>query len=180
MMQSKILFDEQPLVISPSLAQLVGLNESIILQQLHYWLGKNPKEMDGRKWIYNTYDDWKEQFPFWSISTIRRVITTLENAGIILNANYNQRKFDKTKWYSIDYEKLEKSKGVNSASVQNEQTSCPDWTKDLSNLNTPIPETTTETSTEITTAGSVLDNEQRADTRPWKKLLLWRKALSIS
>lgn len=169
-MQSKILFDEQPLVISPSLAQLVGLNESIILQQLHYWLGKNPKEMDGRKWIYNTYDDWKEQFPFWSISTIRRVITTLENAGIILNANYNQRKFDKTKWYSIDYEKLEKSKGVNSASVQNEQTSCSDWTKDLSNLNTPIPETTTETTTDITTTGSVNDSEQRADTRPLEKV----------
>lgn len=170
MMQSKILFDEQPLVISPSLAQLVGLNESIILQQLHYWLGKNPKEMDGRKWIYNTYDDWKEQFPFWSISTIRRVITTLENAGIIINANYNQRKFDKTKWYSIDYEKLEKSKGVSSASVQNEQTSCSDWTKELSNLNTPIPETTTETTPDITTTGSVNDSEQRADTLPLEKI----------
>jgi hypothetical protein len=140
MMQTKILFDEQPLVIASSLAELVGLNESIILQQLHYWINKNPKEIDGRKWIYNTYDDWKEQFPFWSISTIRRIITTLENLGIILTGNYNQRKFDKTKWYSLDYERLEelkKSRGVNSASVQNEQTSCSDWTEELSNLNTP-------------------------------------------
>jgi DnaD/phage-associated family protein len=173
MVQTKILFDEQPLVIAPSLAELVGLNESIILQQLHYWLNKNPKEIDGRKWIYNTYDDWKKQFPFWSISTIRRIITTLENLGIILTGNYNQRKFDKTKWYSLDYEKLEeleKNRGVNSASVQNEQTSCSEWTEELSNLNTPIPETTTETTTDITTTGSVIASEQRADTRPIENL----------
>ena len=173
MMQSKILFDEQPLVIAPSLAGLVGLNESIILQQLHYWLGKNPKKIDGLDWIYNTYDDWQKQFPFWSISTIRRTITTLETMGIILTGNYNQRKFDKTKWYSLDYEKLEnleKSKGVNSPCVQNEQTSCSTWTEELFNLNTPIPETTTETTTDITTGGSVSDSEQRADTRPLEKV----------
>lgn len=168
MMQTKILFDEQPLVIAPSLAELVGLNESIILQQLHYWLNKSSKDIDGHTWIYNTYDDWKDQFPFWSISTIRRIISTLENSGIILTANYNQRKFDKTKWYSLDYEKLEqleKSRGVNSASVQNEQTSCSEWTEELFNLNTPIPETTTETTTEITTTSSATVSEQRADAR---------------
>lgn len=171
-MQSKILFDEQPLVIAPSLAGLVGLNESIILQQLHYWLGKSPKRIDGLDWIYNTYDDWQKQFPFWSISTIRRTITTLETMGIILTGNYNQRKFDKTKWYSLDYEKLEnleKGKGVNSACVQNEQTSCSDWTEELFNLNTPIPETTTEITTDITTTGSVTGSEQRADTRSIKR-----------
>lgn len=33
-----ILYDEKPLVISPKLARTIGLNEAIIVQQIHYWL----------------------------------------------------------------------------------------------------------------------------------------------
>ena len=38
---SKLLIDEPPLQVLPSLALKIGLNEAIILQQVHYWL--NPK-----------------------------------------------------------------------------------------------------------------------------------------
>ena len=44
--------------------------------------------------------------PFWSESTIKRTIKSLEEQGYLLSANYNRLKMDKTKWYSIDYEKL--------------------------------------------------------------------------
>lgn len=37
---SKLLLDDEPLVILPKLAAAIGLNEAIILQQLHYWLEK--------------------------------------------------------------------------------------------------------------------------------------------
>ena len=40
---SKILFDEQPIVVSRELAKLIGLNEAIVLQQVHYWLEINRK-----------------------------------------------------------------------------------------------------------------------------------------
>ncbi|WP_238941809.1 hypothetical protein [Bacillus sp. REN10] len=118
---SKLLLDERPLVIIPSLATKIGLNESIILQQVHYWLQSSEHEHDGRKWVYNTYEQWQEHFPFWSISTIRRSIKSLEDAGLLIAGNFNKRKSDKTKWYSIDFEKVE---GLNSPSVQNEQSEC--------------------------------------------------------
>lgn len=109
----------------PTLATLIGLNESIVLQQVHYWLKHKEKSgqdyIDGHYWVYNTYEQWQEQFPFWSIRTLKRIFTTLENSGFLLSANYNKIGFDKTKWYSIDYDAL----NTFSAPVQNGTTIVP-------------------------------------------------------
>ena len=37
-MKATWLFDEHPLVIDVKLAQIIGLNEAIVLQQVNYWL----------------------------------------------------------------------------------------------------------------------------------------------
>ena len=59
--------------------------------------------IDGHYWVYNTYEQWQEQFPFFSIRTLRRTFTSLEKMGLLLTGNYNKVKFDQTKWYTIDY-----------------------------------------------------------------------------
>ncbi|OQM47511.1 replication protein [Anoxybacillus sp. UARK-01] len=168
-MSTNLLLDDEPLVILPSLAKTVGLNESIILQQLHYWLERSTHTYEGYKWVYNTYEEWQEQFPFWSESTIRRIITKLEKQGLIITGNFNRSKIDKTKWYRINYEKLqqlqeeqsttqvdtstvqnEQSTDENdSPSTQNEQSICSNCTDELLNLNRPIPENTTEITTDM-------------------------------
>jgi DnaD/phage-associated family protein len=142
---SKLLLDESPILVLPSLAKKVGLNESIFIQQLHYWLKDSNNLRDGHKWVYNTYEDWQEQFPFWSISTLRRIITKLENAKLIIIGNYNKLKIDNTKWYRINYEILEH---MNRPPVQNEQTECSERTDGVSNLNRPLPEITSEITSE--------------------------------
>ena len=123
-----LLLDEHPLLVMPKLAMLIGLNESIILQQIHYWLKikeqRQQDYIDGRYWVYNTYEQWQEQFPFWSIMTIRRTITKLENKGLLIVGNYNTAGFDNTKWYSIDYVALDV---LVSPSVQNEHIICSNW-----------------------------------------------------
>ena len=103
---SKLLIDEPPLQVLPTLAKVIGLNEAIILQQVHYWLNENGKTYEGKKWIYNTYADWRKQFPFWSESTIKRTIKRLEEQGLLISGNFNRMKLDRTKWYTINYEKL--------------------------------------------------------------------------
>ena len=105
-----ILKAESTLVFQPLLAKKVGLNGAIVLQQVHYWLEqkrtrKEPQQ-DGRHWVYNSFSKWGEQFPFWSERTIKRTFAELEKSGLLLTGNYNKRGFDRTKWYSIDYEKL--------------------------------------------------------------------------
>ena len=75
---SSILFKEEPLVINRGLAKLIGLNEAIVLQQVHYWLDINRKTKnnfhDGRTWTYNTYETWQEEnFDIWSLRTVKRI-----------------------------------------------------------------------------------------------------------
>lgn len=111
----------------PTLATIIGLNESIVLQQIHYWIKNKERTqqdyINGHYWVYNTYEQWQQQFPFWSIRTIRRTITKLENEGFLLSGNFNKVGFDKTKWYSINYDKLNNI--FSPTSVQNGHIVCP-------------------------------------------------------
>lgn len=103
---NSLLIEEPPLQVLPSLACKVGLNEAIVLQQFHYWLQRSSNVQDGYKWIYNSITGWAKQFPFWSRDTVKRTISNLEKKGYLITDNYNKSKFDRTKWYRIDYEKL--------------------------------------------------------------------------
>ena len=68
-----LLIKESPLQVLPSLVMQVGLNEAILLQQLHFRSLISTNVRDGHKWVYKTYDEWKnEEFPFWSVDTIKR------------------------------------------------------------------------------------------------------------
>ena len=107
---SKLLLDEPPLQVQPTLAELIGLHESIILQQIHYWIEINTKSnksfKDGFFWTYNSYQAWQLQFKFWTLRTIKGIIAKLEDRGLLISGNFNKAKFDRTKWYRIDYKKL--------------------------------------------------------------------------
>lgn len=143
---SSLLLNDKPLIILPSLAEKIGLNESIVLQQLHYWLMDSSHIRDGHKWIYNTYSSWQEQFPFWSDKTIRRTITKLENMGLIVTGNYNKLGIDKTKWYRIDYDLLDILTSPCGQNDQMDRSNCP---IEEVNLTTPLPEITSENTTDI-------------------------------
>ena len=97
---SKLLIPESPIQLIPSLAKAIGLNEAIFIQQLHYW---SLKSKDG--WVYNTYEQWQEQFPFWSTRTIQRIVRNLEESGLLISRQDND--FDRKKYYQIDYDKLD-------------------------------------------------------------------------
>lgn len=118
---SRLLINENPLQVLPSLAEKVGLNEAIILQQVHYWLNPvhNKNFVEGRHWVYNSYEEWQQQFPFWSKDTIKRAITSLEKRKMIITQKFNEDKFDHRKWYSISYESLQALERCTDRSVQN-------------------------------------------------------------
>jgi hypothetical protein len=102
----RLLIDEYPLIVLPSLAKLIGLHEAIMLQQIHYWISnpKNDGVHDGRRWVYNSTRQWQEQVPFMSESQIWDALKSLERGGLVVVGNYNKSGFDRTKWYSIDYD----------------------------------------------------------------------------
>ncbi|EFB3681128.1 replication protein RepO [Escherichia coli] len=103
---SRLLINENPLQVLPTLACTIGLNEAIVLQQIHYWLNSSQNFFENRHWVYNSVTDWQEQFPFWSESTIKRVLANLEKLNVVFTGNFNSDAWDKTKWYSINYAPL--------------------------------------------------------------------------
>src|ERR1700722_13497348 len=133
-MSSQLLINELPLQVLPTLAQKVGLNEAIVLQQIHYWLNPsfNKNFKDDRYWVYNSYDDWQEQFKFWSKNTIKRTITFLEEQGFLITSNFNQNKIDHKKWYSINYEELQRVEMWADRSTQNGPIEEPNLSRSIS------------------------------------------------
>ncbi|WP_232165904.1 hypothetical protein [Staphylococcus gallinarum] len=144
---SKLLIDDYPIQVLPKLAKEIGLNEAIVLQQMHYWLNTSNHNYDGRKWIYNSFTSWQEQFPFWSIMTIKRAIYSLEKKDLLHVGNYNKAGFDKTKWYAINYETLD---SMIRPSYQNDTTIVPKRNDGIYQNDTTNTIDYTETSTETT------------------------------
>lgn len=101
-----LLFKFRPLVINPQLAERIGLNEAIVLQQLKYWLNETESGLDhnGHRWVYNTVDQWQKQFPFWSVDTVKRALKSLQLQGIIFAEQLAKSKHDRTYHYAINYQ----------------------------------------------------------------------------
>ncbi|ETA73238.1 DnaD domain protein [Ligilactobacillus equi] len=159
-----IYFDSKhPIVIEVDMAVIFGLNEAIFLKQLNYWLqGSSGKLINGRLWVYNSYDNWqKDNFPFWSVSTVKRIIKKLENQGLVLVENYNKAGFDKTKWYSIDFDKFDNL--MANRLGQNDQTSGSKWNGARGQSEQTNTRDYTEITTEIPSATSNAEIEQLAD-----------------
>lgn len=143
-------FDTQ--ILRKKLAKAIGLNEAIVLNQLHYWIEKNRRanhnSHDGKYWVYNSYEDWQNNdFEYWSIDTIKRTFTKLEKMGLVISGNYNKLPMDRTKWYTIDYENLEKiAESLEKSTIR---AKCPDAKVQNApmhdgNLHRAIPENTTK------------------------------------
>ncbi len=105
---SKLLIQEPPLQVLPSLAVAIGLNEAIILQQLHYRLQvPGCKEHEGRLWYFHSCEDWQaDDFPFWSVPTIRRGLASLRAQGLILAKPLHDDRRNTELFYTISYEAL--------------------------------------------------------------------------
>ncbi|PPC64163.1 transcriptional regulator [Pantoea sp. ICBG 1758] len=100
-----LLLKVKPLVISPELACRIGLNEAIVLQQICYWLEETTAGVDyeGRRWVYNTIEDWNKQFPWWSSKTVKRAISSLKGMGLLYVEQLKKNQHDQTNYYSINH-----------------------------------------------------------------------------
>lgn len=83
----------------------VGVNAAIILQNLYFWVAKNEANEtnlhDGRYWTYNSVAAFCKLFPYLSKGQINGALKKLEECGYILSGNYNDNRYDRTKWYAL-------------------------------------------------------------------------------
>ena len=139
-----LLIDDYPLIVLPTLAEEIGLNEAIFLQQLNYWsqpkLNQGIVDEQGRRWIYNSVEAWRAQFRFFTERTLRRTISNLENLGLILSTlRYKRNPMDRTKSYAICQENV----AALECSRNEKQAAAPKRSKPLFNV-APRPDGLTE------------------------------------
>lgn len=104
---SKLLPADPVLMAQHILIKEYGRTCAMFLQQVHYWLtyDKLGTDYDGQHWIYNTYEEWAKELCL-SERTIKRCVRTLRDKGIILVEKLAPKAFDKTNYYTINYEAL--------------------------------------------------------------------------
>lgn len=152
-----ILNDPTMLRIVPSLAKEIGLNESIILLQIEYWISISNNEREGKRWTFQSIREMQNKaFPFWGKSTIHRAIKSLIEKGYLIEKTFNKYRYDKTCWYALG-NGLKDLKSITILGVeqdlsQNGTTMSQDGTRSCQN-GTTIPESTTEITTENENTG---------------------------
>ena len=72
-----LLIQESPLLILLMLAQAIGLNKAILLQQLHSRLTHQGQEREVKLSYCQSYTNWAMQLPFWEESKIKRLIRSI-------------------------------------------------------------------------------------------------------
>lgn len=95
-----------------NVAKLTNVDSAVFIHNIMFWIKKNKSndkhKYDDRYWTYNTIRAFKEIFEFWTEQSIRTIIKNLEKKNILIIGNYNKLGFDRTKWYSIDNDFIEK------------------------------------------------------------------------
>lgn len=153
------LINDRPLILLPTLAALVGVERAVILQQIHFALNqpKSGRVRDGHKWIWNTYEEWKQDhFPFWTPRYIADQFRRLEKDGYLISCQPDKKAWQRHKYYRVNYDAVNSSNSTltidetcNYDDTKNvpsdtQKTYLLDDTKNVPSLT----ETTTETTTE--------------------------------
>ena len=133
--KSKLLVrGDYPLIASPTLAQAYGVPSAMFLQKLHYCLqSSDAKCIQQQKYFYHSYEQWADTLGIYSVSTIKRIVSKLKTAGILIVKKLSQNKWLQTNFYTINYRKL--STVVKGISQENQATTS---SQDKSSMNSPI------------------------------------------
>jgi hypothetical protein len=98
--------------VQTSVARVLGLNAALFLQQLNFRLRTPSHVVDGVAWYEASYATLQAvDFPFWSTKTIARTGRRLEKRGILIARPLSRNTYDRTKWYTINDEKLQEALG---------------------------------------------------------------------
>jgi hypothetical protein len=88
----------------------VGIEEAVILKNISFWIEENAANKrnihDGKVWTFNSVSAYKELFPYMSERQIGYALNNLVKHGLLQTGCYNQKKYDRTKWYTLTEKSL--------------------------------------------------------------------------
>ncbi len=107
-----LLNDQTSPRINAELACEIGLNESIILLQFEYWQSISDHEYEDKYWFLKSIPEIRQTFRFWSVETVKRTVAEIIRKGFVYTGNFNNSKFDKRRWFSLNFDELSKLNSI--------------------------------------------------------------------
>jgi len=95
-----------------NVARVYGVECAVMIDNIAYWVEKNkenPKSnnfKEGRWWMYNTVEMFAMQYPFWSVSQVRRILKNCVVNGALIKGSFNKHGYDRTIWYTLSDDAL--------------------------------------------------------------------------
>lgn len=106
------------------LSALFGRSAAVFVKQLEFWI-TSPKSYgvlhQGKRWIFNSLEEWGNQLCF-SRATMARCVSTLLQHGVIEVEKLAPCKSKRTNYYTLNYAKLRAALGIPEPSVQFKKT----------------------------------------------------------
>lgn len=122
--------------LCPELAKEIGLNESILLLQLEYWLTRHGEVRDdGFVWVRKPIREIRETFGFWSVGTVNTIIEALCRKGYVVAAGLDGSPGRSGRWLRLNTDILATLKSVRVFSDSEKPffRNTPDLVQDLKN-----------------------------------------------
>ena len=92
-------------LFSAEIASALGdINAAVIVQQLHYWMGKEGVGtiIEGVKYVYNNFNDWVKQFPWLSVWQFRKAMKLLRDLGVVKVIRHKSKQWNQTNYYTLN------------------------------------------------------------------------------
>jgi hypothetical protein len=142
-------------------AKKYGIGCAVILNNMRYWLDKNRANnkhiFQGRVWTYNSTRAFADLFPYLSEKQIYRRLKKLEDKGVLITGNFNEKGYDQTKWYSVNEAEYvlddtsEPFSETGESIPRNGKLHSPKSENGYSENGKPIPDINTDSKTDINT-----------------------------
>ena len=158
---------------STEIAKQYGLEESILLENIYFWVKKNKANNqnyhNNKYWSYNSIKAFKLLFDYMSESKIYRALKKLEEVGLIEIGDFNADRYKRPSWYTVTDKTLKLYKDCSfqneTSTFQNETSTFQNETSTFQNETSTFQnETSTfqnETSTFQNEISSITDNKQQ-------------------
>jgi hypothetical protein len=158
-MSSYLLFKDEPFVAYyPKLAvELKSSLKALFVQQLHYWVELKGKLREGYRWVYHSAMDWHKYFPELSLRTVKTLLSELARDGWIFTGSFNTLKWDRTKWYRVNYAQLKAAFQPAPIVQKLHHGECSNCTVESAVIAPTIPEILIKSSLEINTASKLAE-----------------------
>lgn len=101
------------------IAEELGIDKAVMLQNIAFWIKTNEANQEnyfeGRYWMYNSAKAFAELFPYWSPNKIQKLLKAMEDDELLISGNFNEDRSNRTKWYAVCNEIIQRIYGMHSA-----------------------------------------------------------------